>query len=278
MASRSFVEGLFGVIPDLLENTLIIRPGLPVEWDHASLKTPDISFVFKRIGNKENYTIIPTLPKPVKLKFRATAKGELVKSVTVNGKSVSWTNVDQAIEYPQIEITTAVASKFDISIEWQGSKTELVKSALSYGLNEILTASFGKAKVLEIFDPQKALKQSEIKDNSLKAIIIGEKGNRKIFAKVKQGQFTWWAPVCFEIKETLDITASLNQEKNSLKFAIQNNTGSLVNAKVTVNPGEMAYITNSTIQAGGFSAEISVPFTNLIDGSNRVRVEWANEI
>jgi hypothetical protein len=276
MASRSLVEGLFGIIPDLLENTLNIRPGLPVKWDHATLKTPDISFVFKRTGNKENYIIIPTLPKPVKLRFRATAKGESVKSVTVNGKSVPWTNVDQAIEYPQIEITTAIASKFDISVEWQGAKTELVKNAPSFGLNEILTASFGKAKVLEIFDPQKALKQSEMKDNSLKATVIGEKGNRTVFVRVKQGQFTWWAPVCFEIKESLDIIASLNQEKNSLKFAIQNNTGSLVNAKVTVNPGAMAFVTNSTIQAGTSSAEISVPFTNLVNGSNRVRVEWAN--
>eukprot|EP00825_Cyclidium_porcatum_P016891 TRINITY_DN19776_c0_g1_i1.p3 TRINITY_DN19776_c0_g1~~TRINITY_DN19776_c0_g1_i1.p3 ORF type:complete len:119 (+),score=4.49 TRINITY_DN19776_c0_g1_i1:356-712(+) len=40
MASRSLVEGLFGIIPDLLNNSLTIRPGLPVEWDHASLKTP----------------------------------------------------------------------------------------------------------------------------------------------------------------------------------------------------------------------------------------------
>jgi len=277
MASRSLVEGLFGIIPDLLKNTLIIRPGLPVEWDHATLKTPDISFVFKRTGNKENYTIIPTLLKPVKLKFRATAKGESVKSVTVNGKSVPWTNVGQAIEYPQIEITTAIAAKFDISIEWQGAKTELAKSASSFGSNEILSASFGKAKVLEVFDPQKALKQPEIKDNSLNATVVGEKGNRTVFAKVKQGQFTWWAPVCFEIKESLDITASLNQEKNSLKFAIQNNTGSLVNAKVTVNPGTTAYVTNSTIQAGTSSAEISVPYDNLFNGSNRVRVEWANE-
>jgi len=276
MASRSLVEGLFGIIPDLLENTLNIRPGLPVEWDHASLKTPDIAFVFKRNGNKESYTIIPTLPKPVKLKFRATAKGESVKSVTVNGKSVPWKNVDQAIEYPQIEITTAVASKFDISIEWQGAKPELVKNASSYGLNETLSATFGKAKVIEIFDPQQALKQTDIKDNSLKAMVVGEKGNRTVFAKVKQGRFTWWAPVCFEIKESLDITAPLNQEKNNLRFSIQNNTGSLVNAKVTVNPGAMAYVTNSTIQAGASSTEISVPFANLFNGSNRVRVEWAN--
>ena len=276
MASRSLVEGLFGIIPDLLENTLNIRPGLPVEWDHASLKTPDISFVFKRSGNKENYTIIPTLSKPVKLKFRATAKGESVKSVTVNGKNVVWTNVDQAIEYPQIEITTAMGSKFDIAIEWQGAKPELAHNASFYGSNETLAATFSRAKVVELFDPQQALKQTTLKDNTLKALVVGEKGNRTAFAKVKQGQFTWWAPVCFEIRETLDVSAPLVQAKNSLKFTIQNNTASAVTAKVTVNPGAMAYVTKATIAAGTSSAEIIVPSTNIYNGSNLVRVEWAN--
>jgi hypothetical protein len=276
MASRSLVEGLFGIIPDLLENTLNIRPGLPVAWDHASLKTPDISFAFKRTGNIESYTIIPTLPKPVKLKFRATAKGESVKSVTVNGKSVNWLNVDQAIEYPQIEINTEVGSKFDIVIEWLGAKPELVKNEASFGTNEILSVSFGKAHITEIFDPQQALKQIDIKENTLKALVVGEKGNRTAFAKIKQGQFTWWAPVCFEIRETIDILAPVIQDKNSLKFSIQNNTASSVNTKVTVNPGAMAFVTNTTINAGVSSVNIIVPPSNLITGSNLVRVEWGN--
>ncbi|MDP4292788.1 MAG: glycogen debranching protein, partial [Bacteroidota bacterium] len=270
MASRSLVEGLFGITPDLLESTLNIRPGLPVDWDHASLKTPDISFVFKRVGNKENYTIVPTLPKPVKLNFRAMAKGETVKSVTVNGKSVSWKNVDQAIGYPQIEINTEVGPRFEIAIEWQGSKPELAKNAASFGLNEPLEASFGNAKVVELYDPQQALKQTSIKDNKLVAEVAGEKGNRTAFVKIKQGQLTWWAPVCFKVMETLDITTPLTQEKNTLQFSIFNNTASVINnAKVTVNPGASAYVTNATIPQGS-STRILVPSTHILPGSNLV--------
>jgi len=276
MASRSLVEGLFGITPDLLHSTLNIRPGLPVEWDHASLKTPDVSFNFKRTGNKEVYTIIPTLAKPVKLDFKATAKGESVKSVTVNGKNIAWKNVEQAIEYPQIEINTAIDAKFEIVIEWQGAKPELAKNASSYGLNEKMDATFKNAKVIELFDPQQALTQTTIKDNSFQATVVGEKGNRTAFAKIKQGQFTWWAPVCFKINETIDITSPLNQEKNSLKFTIQNNTSSQVDVKVIVNPGSQAYITNASVQARTSSSEIIVPASNILTGSNIVRIEWAN--
>lgn len=277
MASRSLVEGLFGIIPDLLENTLTIRPGLPVEWNHAALKTPDISFAFKREGNIEKYTIIPTLPKPVKLKFRATAKAESVKSVKVNGKNVSWTNVDAAIEYPQIEINTEIATKYEIEIIWQGSKPELAKNAPSYGLHQTLSSSFNKAEVIELFDPQHALTNIKLNNHAFTAQVAGEKGNRTAFAKLKQGQFTWWAPVCFKIEEPIDIIAPLVQEKNQLRFTIRNNTTISINATVTVNPGMTPYTTKATVQPDKHPEEITVPFENLIPGSNLVRVEYDND-
>ncbi|NWJ52910.1 MAG: DUF4450 domain-containing protein [Bacteroidetes bacterium] len=276
MASRSLVEGLFGIIPDLLENTLTIRPGLPVKWDHASLKTPDISFIFKKKGNKERYTIIPTLPKPVRIKFRATAKAESVKSVKVNGKNVSWTNVDAAIEYPQIEINTEIASKFIIDIEWQGIKPELARNTPSFGLHQTLYSSFNKANVIEIFDPQKSLTNIKLNSNSITAQVVGEKGNRTAFAKLRQGQFTWWAPICFKVEEPIDIIAPLAQEKNQLKFIIQNNTANLVSAKVIINPEITTYTKTVIIQPNNHSEEIIIPYENLISGSNLVCVEYDN--
>ncbi len=56
MAGRTLVEGLFGIQPDALHDTLTIHPGFPAEWNYASLQTPDISFDFKRNGNTDTYT------------------------------------------------------------------------------------------------------------------------------------------------------------------------------------------------------------------------------
>ena len=39
MFGRAMVEGLFGIVPDALEGELLIRPGLPREWDSASIDT-----------------------------------------------------------------------------------------------------------------------------------------------------------------------------------------------------------------------------------------------
>ena len=90
MASRTLVEGLFGVNPNNLENTLVIKPGLPQKWDFASLKVPDISFDYKRSGNVDNYTIVPHFAKSLSLKLQLKARGDGIKSVTVNGKETVW--------------------------------------------------------------------------------------------------------------------------------------------------------------------------------------------
>lgn len=42
MAARSLVEGLFGIQPDVLHDTLAIQPGFPARWEHASLVLPDV--------------------------------------------------------------------------------------------------------------------------------------------------------------------------------------------------------------------------------------------
>ena len=115
MFSRALVEGLFGIVPDALNNTLLIRPGLPATWGFASFKTPDISFDFKRKQKTDTYIIAPTLPTKVGLKFQVLAQGQ-VEQVLANGKSVSWTNVIEAVGKPMIEISLPNLPTYEIVI------------------------------------------------------------------------------------------------------------------------------------------------------------------
>jgi hypothetical protein len=46
VTSRAIVEGLFGLRPDALAGELLIVPGFPAAWDHASLRHPDASIAF----------------------------------------------------------------------------------------------------------------------------------------------------------------------------------------------------------------------------------------
>lgn len=68
VASRVFIQGLFGITPDALNNRLLIRPGFPASWDHAAIQTPDVSLSYQRTENKNKTAQVSTLTKsPVSL-------------------------------------------------------------------------------------------------------------------------------------------------------------------------------------------------------------------
>ncbi len=276
VAARTLVEGLFGIVPDALNGTLKIRPVLPLEWNNASLTIPDVSFDFKRKQNKDTYSIIPTFSKLMTLKFQVRARRDSIASVTVNGKKMSWINVESAIEEPIIEINCTMASQYNIEIEWQGFEPDKTDVAAFYAREEALQVRFQHAKILELFDPQKVLSNVEISVSELNANIDAEPGNPTLFVKLKQGQLCWWVPLCFEVKYPIEIVAPIEQKKNNLKFRVHNYTSTTKKGKLLVNPGKNVFETSLSIQSKSSSKDINIPATNLVTGSNRVRFEYGN--
>ena len=57
VASRVLIQGLFGILPDALNQQIILRPGFPDDWDKASVSTPDISYRFTRKEDTDTYHI-----------------------------------------------------------------------------------------------------------------------------------------------------------------------------------------------------------------------------
>lgn len=274
MAARSLVEGLFGIVPNALEGTLTIRPGLPAAWEYASLATPDVAFDFKRKDQTDYYTITPSFNKTWQLKLKIKARAESIKTVLVNGKKASWTAVSTAIGEPMIDIVSEAASKYQIEITWTGAKPTKVTLEPLYAKGSTLTTNFGSARILKVADPQGVLQNTETKGGVLNATIQGEKGSRTVFVQLQQGQLSWWYPLCFEVQEPVSLVSLLVQEKNSLHFQIQNHTASPIEGKVTINTGPNAYVQQITIGAKSPSADLSVPATALVAGSNRVTIEW----
>ena len=90
MAGRSLVEGLFGIQPDALHDTLTIQPGFPASWSYASLETPDINIDFKRIGTVEKYIIEQHFNNALRIKLILPVYKDAIVSVTLNDKKINW--------------------------------------------------------------------------------------------------------------------------------------------------------------------------------------------
>src|ERR1035441_2557314 len=54
ITSRALVEGLFGIQPNLIDNTIRIRSGLPAEWNRATLKHKDFDLAWRREGDRKS--------------------------------------------------------------------------------------------------------------------------------------------------------------------------------------------------------------------------------
>ncbi|NLC58523.1 MAG: hypothetical protein GX774_16955, partial [Armatimonadetes bacterium] len=70
------IRGLFGIEPALHEGALEIRPAFPSDWEEASIRTPDVSYEYRREG--ERITLRIRTPKPLVKRVRAGATGREV--------------------------------------------------------------------------------------------------------------------------------------------------------------------------------------------------------
>ncbi|MFD1875258.1 DUF4450 domain-containing protein [Hymenobacter bucti] len=227
VAARSLVEGLFGIRPDALHDTLRVRPGLPAAWDSAALTVPDVRFAFHRRGQRETYDLTPNFAKPLALQLQVPARADHIKSLTVNGTPATWHNLASAVGRPLLEISSAPAARYVVEIEWQGDAPDATPAEQTVAPGAAFAAQFAHATLGPLTDPQRTLQHSQLALHTLTAQAAGPPGHRTAFAQVTQGELTWWVPLCLHIAgpppasptpaspacwETVDLTKVFNDQ------------------------------------------------------------------
>ncbi len=273
MFSRALVEGLFGIVPDALNKTVTIRPGLPSTWNYASFSTPDIAFDFKRTQNTDTYTLTPKFPVPLNLHFEAIAQGQ-VKSITVNGKVAAWKNIADAVGKPVIEITSPAAARYNIVINWEGAKPVLPGAEKTYAVGSTMSVNLAGAKVLKVYDPEGALTDAQVTSSGINAKTSGKMGNHTLFLQTQQGKLEWYMPICFKTEQALTLIPANGMEADNHSFRLQNNSDADATVSVKVN----GYQTKVSIPQGKLSDDINIPETELLPGTNAVNLNGKNTV
>jgi len=209
--SRSVVEGLFGVRPDLLAGTVTVHPGFPPGWDHAAIAHPDFDFAFHRepSGDDTTYTFTNRFPQPARLILQIPARRDSVAAISVNGKPAAWKLIDASVGFPLMEVTGETAREQVVQVRWQGRSIDpqigLNASVLAAG--EPLTTQFGPAEVAQVMDPQGALTGLTAGAHGFTGQAAGTPGQRTVFAQLRQGAMAWWQPVSFTIRASAPAAA-----------------------------------------------------------------------
>lgn len=199
MAARTLVEGLFGILPDALADTLTIRPGLPASWKHAALQVPDISFDFKRKGLLDEYIIKPSFHKQMNLLLTVPAPYCEVESVRINGKKVPYT-WQAAVGAPALQIVTAAQESYRISIRWKNKPLTVLHYPQRVKNASLVQLGTGAAEILELKDPQEMITGKKLSAHALQGTITKENNYGTFFIKLKQGAATWWAPINLDVE------------------------------------------------------------------------------
>jgi len=273
MAARTLTEGIFGIHPNLLEDKIVIQPGFPREWDHASLAIDDISIQFKRDGDTDKYSIKPSYEKQLQLILKLTAKTVLVENILVNRKKVSWKPLANLVGEPRIEIDCGTAREYNIEVKWNGDTPEQITLDSFTATGEQLRFDTTKALVTDIYDPQGIFEESNVKSKELIATIKSGPGQKTAFMRLKQGQMEWWEPVDIEVRNPVEIVAEDDQTAAELNFRIRNNTSKLLTGNLSVNPSSGDFSVEVSIMPMSESSIITIPAVHLKPGSNLVSVE-----
>lgn len=233
MGVRALVQGMYGILPDLMNDKLVIRPGFPDDWDFAELKTKNMSYSFKRTGNTEQYTIEPNLPrKNVRLVMEVVARTNQVKSIKVNGQAVGHTVVEDAVSIPRIRFDAGKALQYDIIVEWEGERItdRNISAVIANGGELKLNVPF---KSGDIYDPQSVISNAKIKKGILTGKVRALEGHRTLFVNVTSGEIKYWLPVHIEVVRPVDIIN--NPDSKLLEFTVVNNEDKAIAGNVFVN-------------------------------------------
>jgi hypothetical protein len=265
MTSRTLVEGLFGIQPNALENTLTIQPGFPSKWDNAALEIPDISFSFNRKNNTDSYQIKTHFTTKMDLKLVVNIPFDNIKTVTINREKATWKTNSDAVGNPQLIIESPFKGNYNIDITWEGEKLEQLKIEKSFCISESIFLETSKAKILEVYDPQTALSEISKTNSELKANLQAEE-DATFFVKLQQGNTIWWQPINLVVKPEIEAVTT-RIENNNLLFTLKNNSAKNIEGNLIFNSFGKE-ITRKVSLDKDSETTISLLLENLISGTN----------
>ena len=208
ITSRALVEGLFGIQPNLIANTIRIRPGFPALWSRASLHHKDFDFKLQRDALNESYEFTSRLAKPVPVTLILYARTTTLPKVICNGAPVECSFDPTAVGSPQVIVHLPATRAYKVNVVWAGNPPiRVFSSPLSYHVGEELHRSdtmigdstfhsgppvfnLGQVNGARIDDPQQALTNGR----------ITAPGFHTVFANMKQGDCVWTYPISFNAK------------------------------------------------------------------------------
>lgn len=137
ISARAILQGLFGIVPDALNGRCMLRPGFPATWDSVSVRTPYLTYKFRREGNKDIYEITQNFAQPLKIFVRQ------------NLDRANYRDVEGTSERHQVIVVDANTKPRRLM---PARKVEKTVSTAALGLDEPAMGKFRKVKMDKVLN------------------------------------------------------------------------------------------------------------------------------
>lgn len=271
---RVLVEGLFGIRPDGLNRRLLIKPGFPASWEHAAIRTSDISLVFQRQGATDRYSIEGSMTADRATEMVVPACGMGLERVTFNGKSVRW-KYTEGIGRPYVSVQLARGGRGTLVLQWTKEPFAQVHNGHELVSGDSLHID-AKGRISDVYDPQGVV-SSSLPDKPGTYLIEATPGRHTFFVKVSRADMTWWTPVNISIVPRFD--ARFTRNNDGLMIHLHARGQRNLQAAAELNPGN-AHVSRPVIFTGAtrdttlqFPADAMMPGLNILSLSDNGRIQ-----
>ena len=141
VTSRALINGLFGIQPDALHGRCIVQPAFPDTWHEASIRTPYLSYTFRRDGDKDIYTVRQRFAQPLAITVRTNAGGGAYLDVTGTADSLQTIVIDRTLLPQPIRHTQPAAER---------DKTASAEYLRRMGLDDITPHAEGRHVYIDL--------------------------------------------------------------------------------------------------------------------------------
>lgn len=258
VASRTLVEGLFGVHPRLLDQQLFIKPGFPASWNFAEIELPEWSCKYKKDETAITFQLKTNYAIPLKLSLEMPVEFALVDAVEVNGKRVKWSLKSSAINKAVIVIESEPAENFEIRITGTGKLEKIDTKNVERVFTDQWSFPLTKnTKLLDCYDPQGMI-QNRI---GHKFSFVQQERVGTFFVKLQQDDMVWWQAV--DIRLLPPLKSTIVHKEANYYLAIENRSDQPQQLAIAHNDFQAALNVRS-----GETGELKLPASIFSKGTN----------
>jgi len=267
ITARTLVEGLFGVVPDALIDTLTIIPGFPAEWQSASIFHPSVSYAYEKGEDFTRIKIKQNFNTNFALRLLVKADRENIESVFINGASKEYKILNKVCN-PFIEINDGYQKEYDIKIKWLGKAISKPIYEKTISVIDTLFIKANEAEVIDFYDPMNSTSYVDLRKRKIK-VKFNNTGWKTVFVLLKQGNMEWWEPIDIEVVSPTEFIYKKISGGN-LKVLIKNNSNQEIGGEFMFIGTKKRSYKHLKLAPCEVSDTIFVPDRYLITGRNKL--------